>query len=237
MTYTGKQPDQIRSMMETYEGYSYPLVEQVSGWFNSNSDIRWYSNSIGDFEDENITQLYQTDQYSRDTRWEFWNKLLPVLKDNNIKTNLDIGCANNHFSFLCNKNGIFSVGIDPREDCVRTSDKIFKEQFGNTFGYVGTIKTFVDHFAQYNEQIFDCVTVLNFLHGGNPISESVDKYSVGNHVPEEIEKLFNILPRIANYAIVSEPNWDNLGLPVMTTEFKKLGSINNTACDHILYKL
>ena len=64
MTYTGKQPDQIRLMMETYERYSYPLVEQVSGWFNSNADIRWFSNSIGDFEDENITHLYQTDQYS-----------------------------------------------------------------------------------------------------------------------------------------------------------------------------
>ena len=224
MTYTGKQPDQIRLMMETYERYSYPLVEQVSGWFNSNADIRWFSNSIGDFEDENITHLYQTDQYSRDTRWEFWNNLLPVLKENNIKTNLDIGCANNHFSFLCNKNGIFSVAIDPREDCVRTSDKIFKEQFGNSFGYVGTIKTFVDYFDQYNEQLFDCVTILNFLHGGN-------------HISEEIEKLFNILPRIANYAIVSEPKWDQLKLPVMTSEFKPLGSINNTACDHILYKL
>jgi len=28
-----------------------------------------------------------------------------------------------------------------------------------------------------------------------------------------------------------------LKLPVMTSEFKPLGSINNTACDHILYKL
>ena len=224
MTYTGKQPDQIRLMMEEYERYSYPLVNQVSGWFNSNSDIRWFSNSIGDFEDENITHLYETDQYSRNTRWEFWNALLPILKENNIRTNLDIGCANNHFSFLCNKSGIFSVGIDPREDCVRTSDRLFKEQFGNSFGYVGTIKTFVDHFDQYNEQLFDCVTILNFLHGGS-------------HISEEIKKLFNILPRIANYAIVSEPKWDQLKLPVMTSGFKPLGRVNNTACDHILYKL
>jgi len=224
MTYTGKQPDDIRLLMEQYESYSYPLVTQVSGWFNNNSDIRWFSNATGEFDDTEITEYYKNDQYSRQTRWDFWNSLLPVLKKHNIKTNLDIGCANNHFSFLCNKNGIFSVGIDPREDCVYTSDKVFKENFSDKFGYVGTIKTFVDYFESYNEKVFDCITILNFLHGNG-------------HISEEIKKLFEVLPRVANYAIVSEPKWSELLLPVMTKDFVTLDKIHNSVHDHILYKL
>ena len=118
----------------------------------------------------------------------------------------------------------FSVGIDPREDCVYTSDKIFKENFGNKFGYVGTIKTFVDYFESYDEKIFDCITILNFLHGNG-------------HISEEIKKLFEILPRVANYAIVSEPKWYDLLLPVMTKDFVTLDKIHNSVHDHILYKL
>ena len=196
MIYTGKQPDDIRLLMEQYESYSYPLVTQVSGWFNNNSDIRWFSNATGEFDDTEITEYYKNDQYSRQTRWDFWNALLPVLKKYNIKTNLDIGCANNHFSFLCNKNGIFSVGIDPS----------------------------VDYFESYDEKIFDCITILNFLHGNG-------------HISEEIKKLFEILPRVANYAIVSEPKWYDLLLPVMTKDFVTLDKIHNSVHDHILYKL
>lgn len=224
MTYVGKQPDDIRLLMEQFESYSYPLVKQVSGWFNVNSDIRWFSNATGEFDDSKITEYYKNDQYSRNTRWDFWNKLIPVLKDNNIRTNLDIGCANNHFSFLCNKNNIFSVGIEPREDCVYTTDRIFKENFGNKFGYIGNIKTFVDYFDSYNEKIFDCITILNFLHGND-------------HISEEIKKLFEILPKVANYTVVSEPKWNDLSLPVMTDNFVILDKINNTVSDHILYKL
>ena len=51
------------------------------------------------------------------------------------------------------------------------------------------------------------------------------------------EKLFKILPKIANYTVVSEPKWNDLSLPVMTDDFVVLDKIHNTVHDHTLYKL
>ena len=71
---------------------------------------------------------------------------------------------------------------------------------------------------------FDCITILNFLHG------------VG-HISEEIDKLFKLLPKITNYIVITEPRWGDLNLPVMTEGFKRLEEVDNTACKHVLYQL
>ena len=215
----------MQNIMIEYEKFSYSQIEQVQGWFDVNSDIRWFSNAVGEFGDEFITEYYEKDDYGKNTRWIFWNNLVSILKKYDIQSNLDIGCANNHFSYLCNKNNIYSIGIDPRKNCIETSDKIFKDTFGNKFGYVGSIKTFVDYFTDRSSTVsFDCITILNFLHG------------VG-HVSEEIDKLFKLLPKITNYIVITEPRWGDLNLPVMTEGFKKLEEIDNTVCEHVLYQL
>ena len=56
-------------IMEEYEKYSIPLIKQLEGnWFASNGDIRWYSNYVHDFTDENITGYYLSGVNCKDLR-------------------------------------------------------------------------------------------------------------------------------------------------------------------------
>lgn len=215
----------IKNIMYEYQEYSYPKVSQVGGgWFENNSDIRWYANCVGDFDDGNISEFYLNDSYSKKTRWDLWNDIVLTFEEMNIKTNLDIGASNNHFSFLCNNKNIFSVGIEPREDCLNSSSKAFIKYFGSDdYGYVGTFKTFSDFFDTYNEKIFDCITILNFLHGND-------------NIPEEIEKLFKVLPKVTNKILISNPQWSKLGIRDYTKKYNVLKIFNDTA-NHILYEI
>jgi hypothetical protein len=212
-------------IMSEFENYSTQRIKQVIDWIDVNEDIRWYANSVSEFVDENISEYYINDDYSRKSRWELWNDTLNLLLKNDIKTNLDIGCANNHFSYICNKKGIFSVGIDPRENFVRKCHQTFEKSFGNDYyGYVGNIKTFNEFFGKYDEKLFDCVTVLNFLHGDN-------------HITEEIKTMFTVLEKITTYIVITEPKWDNLGLPKITDKYQFVSYIPNEVATHIVYKL
>ncbi len=211
-------------MMDSYHDYSYDNITQARGWYNNNQDIRWHANCVGYFDDESLTEFYEKDPYAKHTRWDFWLEVIDLFKKNNITSNLDMGCANNHFSFLCNKNDIFSVGVDPREDCVRTSDIVFKHHYGEQrYGYVGNFRTFIDFFGHYDKPVFECVSILNFFHGND-------------HIPQEVKEMFDVLPKVANHAILSEPKWNQLGLPKMTDNYEILGTVNNDT-DHNLYKL
>jgi len=217
--------DFLFNVMSEFEKYSYNQISQISDWHSNNSDIRWHANCVDYFEDENITNYYLNDEYARKTRWNLWNGVVDIFLKHKIKSNLDIGCATNHFSFLCNKKEIFSVGIDPRENCLRGSEEIFKRNFENQkYGYVGNIKTFGDFFDEYNEPLFDCVSILNFLHGND-------------HQSLEIKKLFDTLPKISRYVIITEPKWIELKLPKITDNYEVVEKINNSLIDHVLYKI
>lgn len=212
--------------MSDYENYSLQHIQKENGdWFQNNSDIRWHANCVEKFEDDQINTLYLKDSYAKQTRWDLWNSAVDIFLENNIKTNIDIGCANNQFSFLCNRKEIFSLGIDPRKSCVSISENVFQEYFGNNqYGYVGNLKTFVDFFQHEKNQLHvDCISVLNFLHGND-------------HNPLEIKKFFEILPKVTKYILISEPKWKLLNLPKMTDRYNALSTINNTEI-HTLYKL
>lgn len=224
-----KKQKEILKVMNSYEVYSKLNIEHETSedWHENNSDIKWHANYVERFEDENINGLYVNNEYARNTRWNFWNKIVELFLKYDIKSCLDIGCANNQFAFLCNKKNVFSLGIDPRQSCVEISSDIFENNFGSIqFGYVGTLKTFVEFFENNNTDIlFDCITVLNFLHGDS-------------HNSNEIKKFFNLLPSITNYAIVSEPKWSSLNLPQMTNNYEKLEEIDNgSGAIHTLYKI
>lgn len=217
--------DKIFNLMNEFEKYSYSKIEQVENLYSNNSDIKWHANCVSNFTDDNITDFYLNDPYSKKTRWDFWNDVVNCFLKHNIKTNLDLGCANNHFSFLCNKKNIFSLGLDPRENCIKQTENVFTQNFGNDrYGYIGTIKTFIEFFEFYEDNLFDCISILNFLHGAG-------------HDPFEIKKLFAILPKISKYIIISEPNWSSLNLPKITDNYLIVDSIENDVVSHILYKL
>ena len=220
--------NKVFKLMSSFESYSRLQIEQVNGgWYDNNKDIRWFSNCVGDFDDDIITEFYLNDHYARETRWNLWNYTLGLFKKHKIKSNLDVGCANNHFSFLCNKKDIFSVGFDPREDCVYPSESVFRKTFGsNQYGYVGNIKTFIDFFKERDEVLFDCISILNFLHGNG-------------HIPQEIYELFLLLPKITKYVMISEPQWDQLRLPKFTDNYELLETIKCqvTTGSHMLYKI
>ena len=215
--------------MEKYEEYSSSNITQVeSGRSISDNGPRLFVDYVKSFEDENITEYYLNDDIARNTRWDLWNNIINVFKEYDIKSNLDIGCTNNHFSFLCNKQSIFSIGIDPREDFLRSSYSVFKNSFGESkYGYIGNFKTFAEYFSKYDNMydnvIFDCVTILNVLHEND-------------HIPTEIEGLFQTLPRITNKIIISEPDWSALNLPKFTGNYNLLCPIHNRV-EHFLYDL
>lgn len=206
--------------MFEYEKYSRSQIPQTNNWYENNSEIRWHANCVDNFSDEKITKFYLSDTYARETRWNFWNNVVKSFQKHNIKSNLDIGCANNHFSYLCNKSNIFSVGIDPRENCVKSSDALFKKEFNHTYGYVGTILTFNEYFKNHTQILFDCVSILNFLHGNG-------------HIPIEIDELFKTISRISKYTIITEPKWTELNIPKYTDNYEVITTIN----EHILYRV
>ena len=214
----------IFDMMKNFETYSLPKIHQTSGWYENNSDIRWQANCVNSFRNENITEYYMNDEYARETRWNLWNDLIDIFLKYDITSNLNIGCANNHFSFLCNKKNIFCIGIDPRQNCLKESENLFQKEFGKSYGYVGNFQTFNEFFGNTNEILFDCITILNFLHGND-------------HISSEIDTLFKVLPKISKYAIITEPKWNELGIPKYTDHYQVLEVINNTIVDHILYQL
>ena len=108
---------------------------------------------------------------------------------------------------------------------MKQSTNVFKENFENEdYGYIGNIKTFVDFFENNDKVKFDCISILNFLHGNE-------------HFSEEIEKLFNLFPKICNYIYISEPKWENLNIRKYTDDYIMLEKLNNSAVDHILYKV
>jgi len=220
--------DKILQVMNDYEVFSKNHLQQIinDDWHINTNDIKWHANYVERFENENINQLYSTNEYAKLTRWDFWNRIVELFLEQGIRTNLDIGCANNQFSFLCNLKGIYSLGIDPRESCVNISQDVFETKFGNKnkYGYVGTIKTFNEFFYNDNRGVFfDCITVLNFLHGDH-------------HDPKEIKDFFLMLSRITKYVLLSEPKWQELKLPKFTNNYTPIFSLNNGTV-HTLYKV
>ena len=226
--------EKLLNLMCEYEVYSESRIEPVDGFIKINSDNRWQANSVEDFEDDKITKFYIGNEAERVSRWELWSDIIELFKKHKITSNLDIGCANNHFSFLCNSNSIFSLGIDPRKSCLKSSEKVFKKHFGDDiikYGYIGNIKTFINFFAFYtdflcNDQVpFECVSILNFLHGIDAGKKFTSKACSQN----EIEQLFKLLPKISKYTILSEPDWDKLNLPNMTKEYQIIDSISKNS--------
>lgn len=212
--------------MNEYEKYSLQYIqEENDNWFQNNSDIRWHANCVERFEDDEINEMYVKDSYAKQTRWDLWNSAVDVFLHYGIKTNIDIGCANNQFSFLCNKKEILSLGIDPRKFCVSVSENVFHKYFDDVqYGYVGTLKTFIDFFQNKKNKLqVDCISVLNFLHGND-------------HDPLEIKQFFELLPKVTKYILISEPKWESLGLSKMTDNYNILSTINNGSL-HILYQL
>lgn len=216
---------ELVKILNEYENYSKTTIlqEPNSSWFLNNADIRWHANCVERFEDEKINPLYIQDEYAKKTRWDFWNDSVELLLKNNIKTNIDIGCANNQFSFLCLKKGITSFGIDPRESCVNVSNDVFNQHFGNIkYGYVGNLKTFIEFFNTHPIKV-DCITALNFLHGED-------------HISSEIREFFGLLPNITQYILISEPQWYKLGLSRLTKDYTKIDTLNNGVI-HTLYQI
>ena len=98
--------NKLFNIMNEFEEYSHSKIQQTEDWFSNNSDIKWPANCVAEFSNDQVTEFYLNDSYSKETRWDFWNRVVDCFLKYNIKTNLDIGCANNHSSFLCNKKEI-----------------------------------------------------------------------------------------------------------------------------------
>lgn len=169
-----------------------------------NTQIRWKDNEIDRYDNDTITEFYKNNTYGRKSRWELWNKAIESCKENNIKTIVDIGCGNGHFPFLCAAKDIDAYGIDPRT--YTWVDKIFKERFGKKRIFQGTISSVGNYFKSNVDITFDCIAILNYLHGTG-------------HVKDEILNLFSFIKKHSRYLICSEPRWDELGLDNLLAGF------------------
>lgn len=200
----------LRQMEALYGGaIQQPTLEASStnqplpdDYTANNEDIRWLANEIADFQDEHITQYYESNAYGNVTRWQFFVTSIELLKVLNIGSMIDIGSANNHFVYLAKKAGVDAYGIEPRKRVLESSTKVFEREFGadRKYGFVGTIKTFADYVLRPEVDLqVDCVSVMNFLHGDG-------------HKPEEITNLYKAFTECAKYVLISEPRWGELGL-------------------------
>jgi hypothetical protein len=179
---------------------SYNL--QQAAEFDQSKDIYWFSNNIekGEnvkFNGLQITDYFLNDEYSRITRWDLWNECAEYLsKELQCKSLLDIGGTNGHFLFLCLLRNVDAYTIEPRFDMIRSTEDEFIKNFGSKKVFRGNIKTLLEVLVNHQEQIdfkFDCISILNFLHGSD--------YKL-----EDIECLVENLPKITEYILVSDPN-------------------------------
>jgi len=168
-------------------------IAQVSSIDETNSEIKWTAyNSLCNYKDHMITEKFLNDEYAKVTRWDLWQEAINIFIDHDIKINLDIGCANNHFSYLCNTNKIVSFGIEPRKQLVDFSNENFREcGINEKHAFLGSIKTFNESFFG-SENLLDCVSVINFMHGNY-------------HSQEDLMTLFEVLSGCTKYVFTSMP--------------------------------
>jgi hypothetical protein len=200
--------------------------------FGQSKDIYWFSNNIekGEtvkFNGLQITDYFLNDEYGKITRWDLWNECAEYLsKELKCKSLLDIGGANGHFSFLCLLRNIDAYAVEPRFDMIQSTEDEFITNFGSKKVFRGNIKTLLEVLVGYKEQLdfkFDCINILNFLHGPS-------------HKLEDIECLVENLPKITEYILVSDPNWTSLNSPNLFENFKLIKSFGYENL-HKLYKL
>jgi hypothetical protein len=173
--------------------------------------LRWRDNEVDVYDSIEITEYYKNNLYGRKTRWDLWNKTLEICKKYNIKTLLDIGCANGHFPFLCLSNNIVAYGVDPRN--YDWADHLIEKKFGGKYLYQGTFNSITNHFNVKDKNIkFDCITILNFLHGKG-------------HVKEEIIELFSFISNHAKYFLCTQPNWKDLAIEDLLSQFEVVEKI------------
>ncbi len=214
-------PELIAQVLTELEK-SFPPMPESYTEMSTNNEIRWKATAMAPYSNEKMTDYYLRDPFAKHTRWDFWTTAVKSLKKEGVKTVLDIGAGNGHFVYLCLKNGINAWGVEPRTyDWV---DPLFKKDFGTKRIYRGTLKTVGDYFLKSNAGVkFDCVTVLNFLHGDN-------------HKPEEIINLYRFLRVYAKYVLCSEPQWQSLGIPSFLETFERLAEFS-APVNHYLYKV
>ena len=107
-----------------------------------------------------LSTINKTHFDNLDVRWkisegdnQFFKEIISILYKFNLKTVLDIGCGNGEFVSLCVENHIDAYGIDPVENS--SEEKLYK----------GTIDTILRKSKLLGNYRFDCITILNFLHG------------------------------------------------------------------------
>lgn len=219
----------MQEILETSEALSESQIPQVSDDTHLNDVIRWCPHgSVDRYFDTRITDTFLRDPYCKATRWDLWNDCIAIFGKHGIRSNLDVGCANNHFSFLCHANAIISYGVDPRKYLVNLSNSLFVDAGIKTkCAYVGNFATLNEAFShqKLTEPTFDCVSVMNFLHG------------VG-HIDSEISKFLELMSRHSRYIFISRPSGIE-SCRILDLNYTQLESIASKAPNvppHTLYR-
>ena len=169
-----------------------------------------------------LSTINKTHFDNLDVRWkisegdnQFFKEIISILYKFNLKTVLDIGCGNGEFVSLCVENHIDAYGIDPVENS--SEEKLYK----------GTIDTILRKSKLLGNYRFDCITILNFLHG---------KF----HKEKELKLLFEFLKKHADYIIISNPVIQSINEKYINTFEKKhdfMGSHADKSTFHKLLKI
>lgn len=186
--------------LENIEKFSIDKIKNVNSDYDVNDQIIWHANEICDYENCEITEYYKNNEYGRITRWETWNNCVNLLVKNNIKTCLDIGCANGHFVYLSLNNGIDCYGLEPRKTLVDNYNNKFIKEFNSKKLFVSNYEYFIEFLKNSNSDLkFDCICVINFFHGKG-------------HKKNDLENFFNKIFDHCEYLLISPPNWSEYGL-------------------------
>ena len=207
---------------------------QESDFFENTDEIRWGANELSDFEagdTSQVTNYFLNSPYGKQTRWDLYVAAIEWFKSLGFKTTIDLGAANNHFVFLARKAGLEAYGVEPRRQVLTSCQNAFEQAFGSgkKFGFVGSLKTFADYvlLPQCDLKV-NCVSVLNFLHGKG-------------HNTQEIENLFKAFDKCADYVLLTEPLWQELGLPRLLDKYEHIEEVYSpnlgTVDAHHLYRV
>ena len=211
----------VEMLLEECENKS--TFPETNDYFDVNEEIRWYSNAVGDFKDDKISEFYLNDTYSKNSRWDLWQEVVQLLNKHQIKTNLDIGCANNHFSYLCIKKGINSIGLEPRKFLVKQNNENFSRLgISEKCCYIGNIRTFNESFENVGDIKFDCVTILNFLHGNG-------------HHDKEIVDLIQVLSNVTKFVVATLPQ-SHLGQQALNQNFEIIDTTKVGLVPHTMFR-
>jgi hypothetical protein len=126
-------------------------------------------------------------------RLVMWNFFSFKLKELQIQSSIDIGCASAQFSLLQILRGIEAYGVDPQKFFLFSNEDDFNKNSidASQYLFLGDLENVIKQIDETPIEV-DCISNLNFIHGWDSSDAECTRY-------------FQSLAKVAKYLIFSYP--------------------------------